>query len=153
LNDNGEVDLGDYALFCSYYPASTLSEISVVKHRVLDVNNNNEYELGDYAYALASYPLLWNHGGDYSYQVKPVVTSGSGAVFESSAFVEEEEAFFVDDSDVEAIAEEIVASVARTVEQRIASTSQAAERPVFYGPMTKAEALKFDLSVDLGLDF
>ena len=66
---------------------------------------------------------------------------------------EDEVDFFADDLDLEAIAENIVADDSRGVEQRVASTDQAAERPVFYGPLTKADAFKFDLGLELETEF
>ncbi len=154
LNDNGEVDLNDFAQFIGNYPAKPTSNISVARYRVLDVNGNDEYDLNDYAYALASYPLKCSTlDGDYAYQVKPVISAASSALLEMAILDEDEVDFFADDLDLEAIAENIVADDSRGVEQRVASTDQAAERPVFCGPLTKADAFKFDLGLELETEF
>ncbi len=150
LNDNGEVDLNDFAQFIGNYPAKPTSNISVAKYRVLDVNGNNEYDLNDYAYALASYPMKWTHSGDYSYQVKPVVASTSSAAIMGLSILDEEDDMFVDDLALDAIAETFAVVESRGVEQRVASTGQAtAERPVFCGPLTRTDAAKFDLNAEL----
>lgn len=153
LNDDGEVGLADFTYFTAAYPARPVSNMTEVKHRVLDVNGDGEYQLTDYTYALASYPMDWRHGRDYSYQDKPVATAASSALLEMAILDEDEVDFFADDLDLEAIAEDIVAGDSRGVEQRVASTDQAAERPVFYGPLTKADAFKFDLGLELETEF
>ena len=153
LNDDGEVGLEDFTFFSIAFPATSLSEITEVKHRALDVNGDGSYLLEDYTYAWASYTMMWSDGRDYSYQVKPVISSSSSVLLELAILDEGEVDFFADELDLEAVAEGVVAADSRNVEQRVASTDQAAERPVFYGPLTKADAFKFDLGLELETEF
>lgn len=161
LNDNGEVDLEDFAYFISYYPANPASSIPVAKHRVLDVNANSQYDLEDFSYAIAAYPSKWSDGVDSGYSVKPVLKGTSSAVLDAelvAAVLDAQEELF-DDVELAAAVEEIapVEATVRTFEQTFGAVEQqplVTEQTVFFcGPMNKPDAdSKLDLTVEWDLD-
>ncbi len=163
LNDNGQVDLEDFTLIVSYYPANALTDIPVAKHRVLDVNGNTKFDLEDFTLAVAAFSLRSTSGKDSAYQTHPVISTASAAPLNTQAVLDvalTAASFDSDDDDwledaVEVLAEELVPAgpAPRVVEQDFDGAQELETiDPVAFGPEFQGKELEIDLDVELALE-